>query len=248
MYLAIILLESKELLTIPNEWIHHFEENLVRNYNGGIRRWRKEIIFYSINRQSAPNFNLQVRSKYDPSIESCYIANVLKAFNSEMDAENYVQLRRPVLPVNYGFPGWNEDLVEYPQRTSDNDASQNNENNAPVSSAYNSSEISNDDGVSSSANLNEDLVENLQRTTVNDAAQNNENNAVSSAHISSANSNDEDSNANNDTLTDCDEGFTSDDIPKPLPLSSKVEDALSGKIPFILQVFPNMFLLFTILF
>lgn len=100
MFLAAILVESKELITIPLKWIHNFEHHLICCYNSGVRRWKKEKNFYSVDKNCDPNFDLDIRSPFGEE-DCCYYANILKAFKFESDAGDYVELRRPVLPLNY---------------------------------------------------------------------------------------------------------------------------------------------------
>lgn len=150
MYLAVILSESKTLTTIPIEWVKNYKAALVRNFNGGLKRWRKEHIFFS-DRECEADFGLDIRCNYCSSVNACYIANILKAFGSEADAKMYVEMRRPVLPVNYS--------------------------------------------------------DNLRKSATNETP-----------------------------ASEDGEGFLDGVLPKPISIQTKVDDALSGKIPFELHV------------
>lgn len=185
MHIAIILTENKTLLTIPLTWIYEYKKNLVQSYNGGARRWKKELIFYSTDAECEPDFDLEIQRDFDPSSNACYIANILKAFEEEFEAKNYVDLRCPVLPIDYSCRNRNDRPPAYPTRTT------------------------------VVANNLIHVIENIVQT---------------------------DEPIGNDTLPDgaetlsseCVEGFVTAEI--PMPIKIKTEDALSGKIPFVLQV------------
>lgn len=44
---------------------------------------------------------LEVSSTFQGQTNACYIANILKAFETKEEAQSYVEMRRPVLPNNY---------------------------------------------------------------------------------------------------------------------------------------------------
>lgn len=101
MFVAVILSENKSLLTIPIKWIKNHESLLVRYFNSAVKRWRREIIFLSKSFEVEPEFQLEIKSSLDLTTNACYYANLLRAFGTEMEAEIYADMRRPVLPVNY---------------------------------------------------------------------------------------------------------------------------------------------------
>lgn len=101
MFVAVILIETKSLVTIPIKWVEDYKSLLVRCFNGGVKRWKREVIFFSKSIEEEPQFQLEVKSILDPTTNACYFANILRAFNTEFEAEVYADMRRPVLPVNY---------------------------------------------------------------------------------------------------------------------------------------------------
>lgn len=48
-----------------------------------------------------PNFKLAIREDFDENCDGVYWANILRAFDTNEQAEAYVDVRRNVLPLNY---------------------------------------------------------------------------------------------------------------------------------------------------
>lgn len=99
MYFVVILVTSRELLALPASHIYNLD--IVRKINGGLKNWKKQLVFFSSENHD-PNFNLElIREDFDENVDGLYWANILKAFDTKAQAESYIDYRRNVLPVNY---------------------------------------------------------------------------------------------------------------------------------------------------
>lgn len=99
MFFAVILVQSRTLLTIPASWSYKLD--FVRNFKGGLRQWRNKVIFYSPDNLADPNFRLEIQNEFDPNKEACYMANILGCYYTAEDSDTYLARRRTYLPPVY---------------------------------------------------------------------------------------------------------------------------------------------------
>lgn len=78
MFVACILLPSKEKVVVPISWFSSFD--LVQIFNRGKNSAKVHKIFYYKDKSVDPNFRLPVRRDFDENVRACYNANALFAF------------------------------------------------------------------------------------------------------------------------------------------------------------------------
>lgn len=99
MFFAVILTESRKLLTIPAAWCYRLD--IVKNFKSGLRQWRDKVVFYSPNILADPNFRLEIQTEFEDDKDACYMANILGTFYSVEDSNTYLDKRRNILPRLY---------------------------------------------------------------------------------------------------------------------------------------------------
>lgn len=99
MFFAVILVDSRKLLTIPAAWCYKID--IVKNFKEGLRQWRDKVIFYSPDFSVDPNFRLEIQSEFEKGKNACYMANILGSFYCAEDSDAYLTRRRTNLPPNY---------------------------------------------------------------------------------------------------------------------------------------------------
>lgn len=109
-FFSIILVESKEILTIPMSWCHGID--VVRALNYGLKNLKNKLIFFSHDENAEPNFCLPVRMDFSSNEDACYIANILKIKGSRAESTTYNEMRRRQLPKDYAGNAKHEDLDE----------------------------------------------------------------------------------------------------------------------------------------
>lgn len=106
-YLACISVENRKLFVIPISWC--FGIDIVRCLNDGIRQRKNRLVFWSKDQTKVPNFCLKVQNQFDGK-DACYIANILKVTETRAEANEHVDRRREILPVDYANNVVNENL------------------------------------------------------------------------------------------------------------------------------------------
>lgn len=125
MFVACILIGSKEKVVIPVSWFASLD--IVQIFNIGRVRGKVHKIFYFKDKSVDPNFRLPLQTVFNADVRACYEANVLHAFrklkktivflcfiyffvllDTEEQATEYINSRRRILPVIY-----NHNLQKY---------------------------------------------------------------------------------------------------------------------------------------
>lgn len=78
MFVACILIESKEKVVIPISWFASLD--IVQIFNIGKVRAKVHKIFYFKDKSVDPNFRLPLRIDFDENVRACYNANILFGF------------------------------------------------------------------------------------------------------------------------------------------------------------------------
>lgn len=78
MFVACILIESKEKVVIPVSWFASLD--IVQIFNIGKVRGKVHKIFYFKDKSVDPNFRLPLQREFNEEVCACYEANVLYAF------------------------------------------------------------------------------------------------------------------------------------------------------------------------
>lgn len=83
----VVCLKQKRFIIIKKEWIQ----------NPSIGQMSK--IFYSKNEDAIPNFDGSLKYYLNRGIEACYEGYVQKSFDSLEKAENFIEWKRPFVPI-----------------------------------------------------------------------------------------------------------------------------------------------------
>jgi hypothetical protein len=77
MYCVIRLARSKDKFVVPKNWIQNFND--AKCLNKGIKMNSKHIVYYSVNKNDEPDFNLNIAKSLQP-LPSLYEAHLYRFF------------------------------------------------------------------------------------------------------------------------------------------------------------------------
>lgn len=86
---TVVLLKSRRLIIVPPKWLQ----------NTAVQRLTR--VFFSPNNCALAKFDLDVEYLFNKDKDNTYEGFVLKHFNTFNEAEQYIDNKRPVFPVDY---------------------------------------------------------------------------------------------------------------------------------------------------
>lgn len=82
MYFLVKLIESKEKIVIPSQWIKDLDMCAVYNYGVTYQKNKVFTVFVTGDEKSEPDFQLAIRSHLKLTHPACYQAKLLKCFGN----------------------------------------------------------------------------------------------------------------------------------------------------------------------